>query len=156
MSDTTLVTPGRGMVSVAVLIGLVLAVTAQLVTGFALMAHARNSLLTAHIIGGVCAIVLTVAEWAWLAGTQAGRLKLRRFFAPGSGPADWSEAVFLAAVTITVILGALLAAAMHGSLRLPYGAMLTTHRGLAIAVAVFYLLHSSLAARHSRMKELGQ
>ena len=147
MSDATPARPQRGFLSIIILLGLVLAVTAQLVTGFALMAHLNHALLATHIFVGALAIILTAAEWAWLLATRSGRYRLSGFFAAGSGIAEWSEAAFLFAVTATVVVGALLAASLHGGPRLPWGALLATHRALAVAVAVLYLLHSALAMR---------
>lgn len=142
--------PKRGLFSIFILLGLVLAVTVQLVTGFVLMAHVNRALLSAHIFVGALAIILTAAEWAWLLATRSGRYRLSGFFAPGSGIAEWSEAAFLFAVTATVVIGALLAASLHGGMRLPFGALIATHRVLAIAVAVLYLLHSALAMRRGK------
>lgn len=47
------ISPVRGTLSVAVLLALELAVTSQLITGFAMMAHPDGALLTAHIAGGM-------------------------------------------------------------------------------------------------------
>jgi hypothetical protein len=147
MNDATDTKPKRGLFSIVILLGLVLAVTVQLVTGFILMAHVNRALLSTHIFVGALAIILTADEWVWLLATRAGRYRLSGFFAPGSGIAEWSEAAFLLAVTVTVVIGALLAASLHGGVHLPFGALLATHRALAIAVAVLYLLHSALAMR---------
>jgi hypothetical protein len=147
---TTPVSPPRGLASVFMLLGLVLAVTAQLVTGFVMMAHFNAAWLMAHIAGGIAAIVLTLAEWAWLALAPAGRFKLRGFFARGSGPKEWSEGLFLIVATVTVVFGALLAAIMYWGTALPFATLLTTHQALAIAVAVIYLAHSALSMRRKR------
>lgn len=146
----------RGRLSLAVLLGLVLTVTVQLVTGFALVANPGKDLLIAHIAGGFCAIALLAAEWAWLIGTRLGREQLRQFFGASSGITEWTEAAFLAVVTATVVLGAMLASAMHDGLQLPFSKVLAVHRGLAVAVAVLYLLHSYLAARRSRQEQFGR
>ncbi len=147
MNNEVSAKPKRGLFSTLILLGLVLTVTVQLVTGFALMAHVNRALLSTHIFAGALAIILTADEWIWLLATRSGRYRLSGFFAPGSGIAEWSEAAFLLAVTATVVIGALLAASLHGGPRLPFGALLTTHRALAIAVAILYLLHSALAMR---------
>lgn len=141
--------PKRGIASVAILLALVLAVTTQLVTGFLLMAHTGASLLAAHLAGGVLALVLIVAEWAWLAATRAGRHRLAGFVGTGSGPAEWSEAAFLVVVTFTVALGTLLAAALRLGLAIPFGAMLDAHRALAALVVALYFGHSALAMRRA-------
>src|SRR5690625_6659774 len=92
---TTPASPPRGIASVLMLLGLVLAVTTQLVTGFVMMAHFNAAWLTAHIAGGIVTIVLILAEWAWLALAPAGRYKLRGLFARSSGPKEWSEGLLL-------------------------------------------------------------
>lgn len=140
------------MLSVAVLLALVLAVTSQLITGFAMMAHPNVVLLTAHIAGGIAAIVLTLAEWLWLTATSAGRHRLVDFIAADGGSAAWSEAAFLAMATITVVFGALLAAVMYLGLPLPFATLFGAHRALAIAVAVLYLVHSVLSIRRARQQ----
>ncbi len=152
MNNDVATKPKRGLFSILILLGLVLTVTVQLITGFALMAHVNRALLSTHIFVGALALVLAAAEWVWLLATRSGRYRLSGFFAPGSGIAEWSEAAFLLAVTATVVIGALLAASLHGGSRLSFGALLTTHRALAIAVAVLYILHSALAMRR-RSKE---
>lgn len=152
MIDATDAAPKRGLLSILILLGLVLAVTVQLVTGFVLMGHVNRALISTHIFVGALAIILTAAEWFWLLATRSGRYRLSGFFAPGSGIAEWSEAAFLFAVSATVVIGALLAASLHGGPRLSFGALLTTHRVLAIVVAVLYILHSALAMRR-RSKE---
>jgi hypothetical protein len=149
-SITATVTPTRSLFSVGLLLVLVLAITAQLVTGFALMAQPGTALLVAHLIGGVVALVLTVAEWTWLGATRAGQYRLAGSIAANSGMAEWSEAAFLIIATITVLFGALLAAIMYLDLHLPFGALLATHRALAITVAVLYLAHSALALRRTQ------
>lgn len=142
--------PPRGIASVLMLLGLVLAVTAQLVTGFVMMAHFNAGWLTAHIAGGIAAIVLTLAEWAWLVLAPAGRFKLRGFFARESTAKEWSEGLFLIVATITVVFGALLAAVMYWGAALPFVTLLATHQALAIAVAVIYLAHSALSTLRKR------
>lgn len=141
----------RGTLSLLVLLGLVLAVTLQLVTGFLLEANAGIALLSVHIAGGVAATVLLAAEWLWLLTTHAGRTRLAGFVAAGSGVADWSDGAFLLIVTATVVLGLLLAAAVHGGPSvLPFGALLRAHRVLAIVVAALYLLHGATAMYRRR------
>lgn len=152
MNRATQPAPARGAFSLLVLLVLVLAVTAQLVTGFLFAFHPGKALLTAHVAGGVTALAATIAEWAWLCATRAGRYRLKSFVAAGSGPAQWSEAAFLLVATATVTLGALLAAMMHGRLGLPFGAVLEAHRALAVAVAVLYVAHSLLSMRKSRSR----
>ncbi len=146
--------PARGAFSVAILLALVSAITAQLVTGFAMMVHFNTALLAAHLVGGLAAILLTIAEWTWLVATRAGRHRLHDFISAGGGPKAWSEAAFLVVATVTVVLGALLAAALYLGAHLPFGGLFQTHRALAIAVAALYLVHSVLsslrARRHSR------
>ncbi|MGH8272678.1 MAG: hypothetical protein ACRES9_00245 [Gammaproteobacteria bacterium] len=142
----------RGVLSVAMLLALVLAITAQLVTGFAMMAHFNWALLVAHVIGGLAAIVLTLAEWTWLAATRAGRHRLRGFVSVGGGPVAWSEAAFLVLATVTVVFGALLSAALYLGASLPFASLLDTHRALAIAVAALYLLHSTLSTVRARRR----
>lgn len=148
--------PQRGIFSIFVLLALVLAVTAQLVTGFWLAAHPGYILLFVHIGVGLVAILLTFAEWAWLLATRAGRAKLAGFFGRGTGPGEWSEGLFLAAVTLTVIAGALLAAAMRLGANLPFGLLLDSHRVLAIAVAGLYLVHSGFAMRRGGRRSRGK
>lgn len=135
----------RGTWSVLILLGLVLAVTLQLVTGFTLQTRGGGgALLTVHIAGGIAATLLLGAEWLWLLATRAGRARLAGFAAPGSGPAEWSDGGFLLVVTATVVLGLLLACAVRGGpALLPFAAMLAAHRALAVAVAVLYLLHGA-------------
>lgn len=140
----------RSRLSIIVLLGLVLSVTAQLVTGFVMMANPGPALLSAHVLGGVAAVGLTFAEWIWLLVTRPGRYRLCTFLAPDSGLSEWSEAGFLAVVTATVVLGVLLAATMHGGIGLPFETLLDVHRGLAVAVAIMYLLHSILAMRRRK------
>lgn len=130
-----------------VLLALVLAVTAQLVTGFWLAAQPGRVLLMVHVGVGNLAILLVIAEWAWLLAAPAGRAKLAGFFGRGTGLAEWSEGLFLIAVTLTVIAGALLAAIMRLGAHLPFGPLLETHRALAVIVAALYLLHSAYAMR---------
>ena len=144
--------PRRGMFSILVLLALVLAVTAQLVTGFWLAAHPARVLLAVHIGVGFVAILFTAAEWAWLLATRVGRAKLIGFFGRGTGLAQWSEGFFLIAVTLTVIAGALLAATMRLGANLPYALLLGSHRALAIAVAVLYLVHSGFAMRRGKRR----
>ncbi|MGH8274010.1 MAG: hypothetical protein ACRES9_07120 [Gammaproteobacteria bacterium] len=148
--------PKRGLFSVVVLLLLVLAVTAQLVTGFAMMTHFNGALLTAHIVGGIAAIVLTLAEWSWLAATRAGRHRLAGFVSVRGGPAEWSEAAFLVFASVTVVFGALLAAMMYLGLRLPFATFLDTHRAFAIIVAVLYLAHTALSMQRSRRRRRSQ
>lgn len=142
--------PQRGPASIAVLLGLVLAVTAQLVTGFFLMARPGAALLVSHIVIGLVTLVLVVAEWSWLAVTRAGRRRLAGFVGAKSGPAEWSDALFLIAVSLTVVAGLLLAAALRLGLPLPFDSLLETHRALASAVLLLYVTHSILALRRRR------
>lgn len=142
--------PKRGIFSVLVLLALVLAVTAQLVTGFWLAAQPGRALIAVHIGVGIIAILLTVAEWTWLLATRLGRAKLAGFFGRGAGAGEWSEGLFLLAVTATVIAGALLAAIMRLGAAVPFAPVLESHRALAVAVAVLYLLHSALAMRRKK------
>ena len=152
MNDATQAEPKRGIVSIVILLGLVLSVTVQLVTGFILMAHFSQTLLSVHILVGALAIVFVADEWLWLLAAPAGRRRLAGFFASGSGMNEWSEAAFLVAVTATVVVGALLAPTFHGGSHLPFGALLATHRALAITVAVLYIIHSALAMRRGKSK----
>lgn len=152
MEHTTPSPPARSAASLIVLLLLVLAITAQLVTGFTLMAHPNGALLCAHITGGIAAIVLTLAEWLWLLAAPAGRHRLRGFVAAGSSPAEWSEAAFLIVATITVVFGALLAAVMYLGLPLPFATLFGIHRALAVAVAVLYLAHTAQSMRHARRR----
>ncbi|HEX5314522.1 MAG TPA: hypothetical protein VFX38_06425 [Gammaproteobacteria bacterium] len=138
-------TGSRSRLSIFVLLALVLAVTTQLVTGFALWSRPGGALLLAHVIGGAAAIALTLAEWLWLAATRPGRKRLAGFVAAASGPSEWSEAMFLVVTTATVVLGALLAAALYLGARLPFANLFAAHRALAIAVAALYILHSLIA-----------
>ncbi len=150
MNHVTPLPPARGTASLIVLLLLVLAITAQLVTGFTLMARPNGALLMAHIAGGIVAVVLTLAEWLWLTATHAGRHRLAGFASPRSGPAEWSEAAFLIVATVTVVFGTLLAAVMYLGLQLPFGPLFGIHRALAIAVAVLYLAHTALSMRRAR------
>ncbi len=147
---TATIAPVRSGFSVGLLLVLVLAITAQLVTGFALMTQPGTALLVAHLVGGVVALILTIAEWVWLGTTRAGQYRLAGFVAANSGITEWSEAAFLVIATITVLFGALLAAMMHLDLHLSFSALLATHRALAITVAVLYLAHSVLALRRAQ------
>lgn len=142
----------RSKLSIAVLLGLVLTVTAQLVTGFILMAHPGRALLVTHIAIGFAALVLTAIEWIWLAATRAGRHRLTGFFGKGSGPGEWIEALFLIAVSLTVLAGILLATAMRFGLHLPFTHLLELHRAFAFAVLLLYAAHSVLAMRRRRPK----
>lgn len=144
--------PPRSALSIIVLLLLVLAITAQLITGFSLWAQPGHGLLAAHVGGGVAAILLTGIEWGWLVGSVAGRHRLHGFSAPGSGMAEWSEAAFLLLATITVIFGALLATVLYLQLPLPFAALLGIHRTLAVMVAVLYLVHSGFAVRRARRR----
>lgn len=137
----------RSKFSLLVLLGVVLSVTLQLVTGFLLQVSPQPSLLSVHIAGGIIATALLLAEWVWLLLTHSGRRRLAGFLAPGAGPSGWSDALFLVAVTVTVVLGILLACILRGILRLPFGPLLDVHRAFAVAVAVLYLVHSVLAIR---------
>jgi len=142
--------PRRGIFSILVLLALVLAVTAQLVTGFWFAAQPGRVLLMVHVGVGTVAILLVVAEWTWLLAAPGGRAKLAGFFGRGTALAEWSEGLFLIAVTLTVIAGALLAAVMRGGAHLPFGLLLATHRVLAVIVAALYLLHSAYAMRRNK------
>lgn len=135
------------------LLALVLAVTAQLVTGFVWMIRPSPALLVAHIVGGTVALVLTVTEWTWLGTTRAGRHRLAAFVAADSGLTEWSEAAFLVVVSFTVIFGALLAAIMDLDLHLNFDALLNIHRALAFVVAVLYLIHTILSMRRARRRQ---
>lgn len=139
--------PPRSIGSVVLLLALVLAITAQLVTGFWMAASFASSLLHAHIGVGVLAVVLTLAEWVWLLCARAGRYRLGRFFSPASGPVRWSEGAFFIVASITVLLGAAVAATLHGHTPLPFATLLAVHRALAGVTALLYLLHSALAVR---------
>lgn len=145
--------PARSLLSIGILLVLVFAVTAQLITGFFLMTQPSPALLVAHIIGGIVALVFTVAEWIWLGATPAGRHRLTSFVAAGSGLAEWSEAVFLVAVSFTVLLGILLAAIMNLGLPLNFVAMLKIHRALAFVVAALYLIHTPLSMYRTRRRK---
>lgn len=155
MNHATQPVPARGAFSLLVLLVLVLAVTAQLVTGFLLAFRPGTALLAAHVTGGVVAVAATIAEWAWLCATRAGRYRLKSFVAADGGPAQWSEAAFLAVATVTVALGALLATMMHVRLGVPFGAVLEAHRALAVVVAVLYVAHSLLSMRRPRRRRAG-
>lgn len=146
----------RGKLSLAVLLGLVVAVTLQLVTGFALQFGAGGgALLTAHVAGGIAATLLVTAEWLWLLATPAGRARLAAFVSRESGLAQWSDGAFLLAVSATVVLGLLLASNLRGGPALfPFDPLLATHRGLAIAVAFLYLLHSATVMRRRHPRHL--
>lgn len=146
--------PARNLWSVLMLLALVLAITAQLVTGFIMMLAFSNGLLIAHVLVGMAAIVLTVAEWIWLCLAPAGRYRLGKYLTADSGPTEWSEITFLIVATATVALGALLAAILYLGAELPFGALLSIHQTLAIAVAVLYLIHSAFAIRRSRQRRL--
>lgn len=148
--STATATARRGIFSILVLLALVLAVTAQLVTGFWLAAQPGGVLLMVHVGVGVLAILLVIAEWAWLLAAPAGRVKLAGFFGRGTGLAQWSEGLFLIAVTLTVIAGALVAAVMRLGANLPFGPLLASHRALAVIVAALYLLHSAYAMRRNK------
>jgi len=152
MDHATRPAPARSVFSLLVLLVLVLAITAQLVTGFLLVFHPGTTLVKIHVAGGVAALVFTVAEWLWLCTTRTGRYRLKGFVGAGSGPAEWSEAAFLLVATVTVALGALLAAMMHGHLGSSFEPVLEAHRALAIAVAVLYVIHSALSMRRSRSR----
>lgn len=152
MDHATRSPPARSVFSLAVLLLLVLAVTAQLITGFLLAFRPGTTLLAVHIAGGVAALVFTVAEWSWLCATRAGRYRLGKFVAADSGPAEWSEAAFLLVATATVALGALLAAMMHARTGFPFGPIFAAHRTLAVAVAVLYVAHSLLSMHRSRSR----
>ncbi|MGH8225609.1 MAG: hypothetical protein ACRER1_05615 [Gammaproteobacteria bacterium] len=149
MNHATPLLRARGTSSLIVLLLLVLAISAQLVTGFTLMARPNGALLIAHIAGGIAAVVLTLAEWLWLTATHAGRHRLAGFLGADSGPAEWSEAAFLIVATVTVLFGALLVAVMYLGLQLPFGPLFGIHRALAIAVAVLYLAHTALSMRRA-------
>lgn len=143
------VPPKRSVWSILMLLALVLAITAQLVTGFTMMASFNGTLLVAHVSVGVIAVLLTITEWAWLLGTPAGTYRLRKFFAAGSTPAEWSEAGFLIIASITVMVGAILASILYLGVNLPFAALLLIHQGLATAVAIVYIIHVILAARRT-------
>lgn len=144
--------PARSTFSKLVLIGLVLMVTVQLLTGFALMFHSGAPLLAAHITSGLALLLLVALEWVWLCATRPGRCRLGGFISAGSGLAEWSEAAFLIVITFTAIFGALLAAIMKLGLHLPFGLLLETHRALASIVLILYLAHSVFAMRHGRSR----
>ena len=155
MNDATGSPPARSLFSLLVLLVLVLAVTAQLITGFLLVFRPGTTLLAVHVTGGVIALVFTLAEWSWLCATHAGRYRLKKFLARGSGPADWSEGAFLLVATFTVAVGVLLAVMMHVPTALSFVPVLTTHRVLAIAVAALYVVHSLLSMSRSRRRRSG-
>lgn len=144
--------PARSAWSVVMLLALVLAITAQLITGFTMMAAFSTTLLMTHIGVGIAAIALTIAEWLWLLATPAGTYRLRGFFAAGSGPAEWSEAAFLIVASVTVIVGAVLAAAPYLGAALPFAAVLSIHQALATAVAMLYVVHAALATYRAGAK----
>lgn len=139
--------PARGRASLVVLLGLALAVTLQLVTGFALAARPGGTLLRVHVAGGFAATGLVLLEWAWLAGTAAGRARLAGFVAAGAGLARRSEGLFLVAVSVTVALGLALAAGLAGARGVAFAPLLAVHRAFAAIVAALYLLHAGAAAR---------
>jgi len=142
----------RSALSLAVLLALVLAVTAQLLTGFWLWRSPGATLLTVHVAAGLATTVLLVAEWTWLLATEAGRARLRSYVAPGAGAAGWIDALFLLAVTATVVLGLLLAGILRLGLDLSLLPLLAAHRGLAAAVLVLYAVHAITAAGTRRRR----
>ena len=135
----------RGAFSIVILLGLVIAVSTQLVTGLTMMVHPGNTILTIHVFVGVLTIALTAAEWMWLAFTPAGHYRLLNYFSHDSSIVEWSESAFLIVVTATVVLGGLLALSLYGESWADFGTLLSVHRALAIAVLVLYIPHSVLA-----------
>ena len=142
--------PPRRTLSLPILLALVLAVTAQLVTGAWLWIAPGAVLLRVHIGVGAAAAVLVALEWAWLVSTPGGRLRLAGFFGRGTGPAGPIDGAFLVVVTAAVVLGLLLAGALRAGLALPFSALLWAHRALAIAAALLYLLHAARGPRRRR------
>lgn len=140
------VPPKRSVWSIVMLLALVLAITAQLITGFTMMASFSSTLLVWHVSVGGIAVLLTIAEWAWLLITPAGAYRLRKFFAAGSTAPEWSEAGFLIIASITVLFGAALASILYLGVNLPFAVLLPIHQGLATAVVVVYVIHVILAA----------
>lgn len=151
------VPPPRSIASVLILLVLVLSVTAQLLTGLymTLTGNKPIGLIHTHAGVGLVAFVVTVAEWAWLLSTASGRFRLRSFVSSASGPTEWSEGAFLVLASITVFLGATLAAGMYLGVQLSMSArqaVFASHQGLAQLVAVIYVVHSAFAMQRARRR----
>jgi len=127
----------------------VLAVTAQLVTGGWLAVRFSTPVLAAHLIGGLTATVLVALEWLWLGLSRYGRRQVRRMFGPRATVTDRVDGWFLALATVTVGLGLWLAAAWRLGAAAPLGILFTAHRLAALLVALLWLVHLA-QTRHRR------
>ena len=136
------------------LLGVVLTVTLQLVSGL-LLALGWIWLLPFHIIDGLVAALFLAGEWSWLLGYGAGRRSAARIFlfsattrrrvarqwrnlgrdgTPLREGLDAAVAgIFLLLASVTVILGILL---WRGA-----GDLLPWHRSLAAFLLLLWVLH---------------
>jgi hypothetical protein len=138
------------------LLGMVLTVTFQLISGFA-FAMGVTAALSWHIAEGLAGSLFLLGEWTWLLGTKLGRVHLRRIFLltetyrdsirrqlQGSDDAPLRDGLnaalegwFLVAATVTVIFGIAL---WRGC-----GICLMGHRILAWILALLWLVHLALS-----------
>lgn len=132
----------RGRFSLAVLMVLVLSVTAQLITGSLLLSHYSSVLLSIHVVGGLAAFVALLFEWSWLIASEHGRRVAMKMF---GAHCTWSQRIdglFLIMVSLVVLLGLWLAAILHfGIGDALFGVVLRIHQAMAGFVACLWVLH---------------
>ncbi|WP_414041186.1 hypothetical protein ACJU26_03640 [Acidithiobacillus sp. M4-SHS-6] len=151
----------RHILFLIVLLGVVVTVTLQIVSGLA-MAFGFLSLYPFHVADGFAAATFLAGEWVWLLGTPAGRIAIARLFPITTaarrlviehltdlehgripeglrfGLGALVEGLFLAFATVTVGVGLLLVTSSSSVIIL-----LTLHRSLAFGLTVLWCLHTA-------------
>ena len=143
-----------------ILLGMVLTVTLQLLSGF-LFAMGDNSIYRFHVVDGFAAACFIGGEWIWLLGSTRGRQIATRIFmcsresrhqlyqqllCKSAGVAKMRdgldailEGLFLIFASITVVFGFLL---WRG-----HGELLPWHRGLAVVLLCLWIFHLMFSIR---------
>ncbi|MHB1175136.1 MAG: hypothetical protein ACYCZJ_08440 [Sulfuriferula sp.] len=143
----------RSWLALAILLGTVLTVTAQIASGL-LMAWANMHLRAFHVVNGLAAAMFLAGEWLWLLFSPSGRVAAQRIFllsaqsrhafgrqvrAPlqqgplREGLGALVEGIFLALASLVVLFGFLIWQGLGG--------LLPWHRALALLLALLWLIH---------------
>ncbi len=157
MTAMEAVSPRRPHLTLLVLLGMVLTVTLQLVSGL-MLALGQYWVLPWHIVDGQVTAGFLLAEWAWLLFSPSGRTHFRRIFLlsasyrrnllehlRGKGGTPLREGLN-GALEGVFMLAASAAVAFGLALWQGCAACLDWHRALAVTLAVLWIAHSLLSA----------
>lgn len=138
--------PPRSRASIIMLIGMVVTISLQLITGFYMMGAKIHTggWVHLHVTVGVLAIIFIIWEWFWLLTDEAGKHRLKTFFGKGTTAAEVTEGLFIIVATITIAFGAFLAAGAYlgvGFVQDKQLMFFKGHQGMAQLVLVLYVVH---------------